>query len=450
MQALKNLTLQLEQRPQKRASNDEGSVVSPIITLLLETLNFGTLDRIPLFTAKSKPRRVADIACSYPDHLGNCFFNRQNNPLLLVEMKSTSYSLSPNHQDYWALFRQLKEQLLGDRSNSARFGLISNGWELQLFRRYRKVIHAVTPVLSLNSQNSESVSKRLHSILQQPQRGLIIGAYNNKGGIGKTTTTLNLGLVLAQQNYKVLLVDFDPNQADLTRLIQKQPIDGLVWDFLKGNRSLNEVLEQYSFSHENQIKKIDLLPADNDFLKANDGEINQQIRLESLRNKLLEISKNYDYILIDMPPNWRWFAKAGVFASDVLLVPASHLNKASLENLEPLIAQFVPEINDAREKLCLEPLGLLPLVLNCYQPTPAQERNCKRFLDDIIKRNNGLAETFQNFFYVQGLLSKKILELHYRVEICRAPLELPRYTPAPLKYKRAKEIYENLIREVFI
>jgi cellulose biosynthesis protein BcsQ len=450
MQALEHLTLQLEQRPQKRASNDEGAVVSPIITLLLETLGFSNLDRIPQFTAKSRPRRIADIACRYPDQMGKYFFNQQSNPFLLVEMKSSSYSLSPEHKDYWELLRQLKEQLLGDRSNSAQFGLISNGWELQLFRRNQKVIYPVTPILNLNPQNSEFISKRLYAILQQPKRGLIIGAYNNKGGIGKTTTTLNLGLVLAQQNYKVLLVDFDPNQADLTRLIQKKPTDGLVWNFLKGTIPFNSVVQKYSFSQGNQINHVDILPADNDFLKADDGQIKQQIRFESLRNELLKVSHHYDYILIDMPPNWRWFAKAGVFASDVLLVPASHVNRASLENLEPLVAQFIPEINDDREKLGLEPLGLLPLVLNCYQPTQAQERNCKSFLDEIIQRNNGLAETFQNFFYVQGLFSKKILELHYKVEICRAPLEAPRYTPAPLKYKRAKEIYENLIREVLI
>jgi cellulose biosynthesis protein BcsQ len=450
MQALRNLTLQLEHRPKRRASNDEGSIVTPIITLLLETLGFGNLDRVPQFTAQSMPRRVADIACRYPGPLGNCFFNQKNNPFLLVEMKSTSYSLFPEHKDYWELVWQLKEQLLGDRSSSAQYGLISNGWELQLFRRYRKVVYPVTPILTLDPQSAESVSKRLDSILQQTKRGLIIGTYNNKGGIGKTTTTLNLGLVLAQQNHKVLLVDFDPNQADLTRLIQKQPVNGLIWDFLKGKNSFNQVIQKYSFSQANQSYQLDLLPADKAFLNADDGKINQQIRLEALRNELLKVSHNYDYILIDMPPNWRWFAKAGVFASDVLLVPASHVNRSSLENLEPLITQFMPEINADREKLSLEPLGLLPLVLNCYQPTQAQERNCKHFLNEIILRNNGLAETFQNFFYVQGLLSKKTLELHYKVEICRAPLEAPYYTPAPLKYKRAKEIYENLIREVLI
>ncbi len=450
MQAIESLTLLLGQRPHSRVGNDEGNVVAPIITSLLETIGFSNLDRIPQFVAQSRPRRIADIACRYPDLLGNSFFNNQQNPFLLVEMKSTSYSLRPENKAYWDLLKQLKEQLSGDRSQDAKFGLISNGWELQLFRRHHKVIHPATPVLSLNCQNAEAISKRLFSILQQPKRGLIIGVYNNKGGIGKTTTTMNLGIVLAQQRYKVLLVDFDHNQADLTRLVQKQPTNGLAWDFLKGTKSFESVLQKYIFLQGNQKVQVDILPADNKFLNEDDNRINQEIRPESLRNKLLQLSQNYDYILIDMPPNWRWFAQTGVFASDVLLVPASHINRASLENLEPLVTHFIPETNKSREKLNLEPLGLLPLVLNCYQPTQAQERNCKNFLDIIIKRNNGWEETLHNFFYVQGLLSKKVLELHYKVEICRAPLEPPHYTPAPLKYKRAREIYENLIREVLI
>jgi hypothetical protein len=87
--------------------------------------------------------------------------------------------------------------------------------------------------------------------------------------------------------------------------------------------------------------------------------------------------------------------------------------------------------------------------LNYYQATEAQVRNCKNFLASLVSRNPVHKETFEHFFYIDGLLGKRFLELPYKVEICRAPMEEP-YLPAPLRYKRAREVYEHLIREVLI
>jgi cellulose biosynthesis protein BcsQ len=447
--AVAQLQSQLAHRPASRASGDESTVVKPIIEKFLEAIGFGSLDRVTEFRTNLTPLRKADIACRHCDKNGLSFFQKQVDPLILVELKATNCRLSPEHKNYWKAFNQLKERLLGNQASSAKFGILSNGWEIQLFRKHHKVVHPVTDILKLDSDNSDKILRTIFEIINEPERGLIISVYNNKGGIGKTTTTVNLGIVLAQQGHNILLVDFDPNQADLTHAFQLKSLKNKVWNSLKSSTSLSSIVQHLTLKHGTQQIHLGVLPADERFLEASDSEIRQEIRLEALMQCLQDISKQYDYILVDTPPNWRWFAQAGTLASDVLLVPASHINRASLENLEILVMKFMPMIGQWRKELNKGAPSLLPLVLNHYQASEAQVRNCKNFLVSLIARNPTHKEVFDNFFYIDGLFGKRFLELPYKVEICRAPLESP-YLPAPLRYKRAKEVYEHLIREVLI
>jgi cellulose biosynthesis protein BcsQ len=449
IKSVAELQAQLAHRPAQRGSGDETTVVRPIIEKLLEVIGFGALDRVSEFRTNLNPLRKADIACRYPDQHGLSFFQKQVSPLMLTELKATNYKLSLEHQNYWKAFGQLKERLLGNQALSSKFGILSNGWELQLFRRYRKVVHPVTEILKLSSESCEKVSQRILKILNEENRGLIISVYNNKGGIGKTTTTANLGIVLAQQGYNVLLVDFDPNQADLTRNFGLEPVRNKVWDSLKGSTPILSVVKHLQLQHGAQQVHLGIVPADERFSEGRAYEAEQEIRLEALMQSLQEISRQYDYVLVDTPPNWRFFAQAGTLASDVILVPASHINRASLENLEVLVTKFMPMLGEWRRELNKGAPSLLPLVLNQYQATEAQVRNCKKFLEHLVDQNLGQKEIFENFFYVNGLFGKRLLELPYKVEICRAPLEEP-YLPAPLRYKRAREVYEHLIREVLI
>lgn len=446
-QALEKFKLQLEHKPQERRKGVEGSVVQPITESLLETLRFGMLDRVSQFRTSSTPKRTTDIACRYPDVNGNHFFTQQHDPFLLVEIKAPSSKFSPTHSDYWEALKQLTEQLLGSYCHTARFGMLSNGWELQLFRRHRKVVHPVTPLLDLIPEKAEQIANDLYRIIHAPNRGIIIGVYNNKGGVGKTTITTNLGVVLAQRNNRVLLVDFDSNQAGLTRLLQLKQTYGMVWDYLKGLSPLFDVLQRYSSGQGKNKVEFDVIVADKKL--QDDAIISQEIRFEYLRNCLVDAARNYDYVLIDMPPNWRWLAQVGVFASDVLLVPAAHSNRESLQNLEDVVTEFLPQVSEWRTTFSDGPPSLLPLVLNCYEYTNASARNCKDFLAGIEKQNSDWKEIFKNFFYVQDKWGRRrIVELPYKVEICRAPLEAPKYVPAPFRYKRARDVYEALIKEV--
>lgn len=119
---------------------------------------------------------------------------------------------------------------------------------------------------------------------------------NQKGGVGKTTSTINVGAGLCREGYKVLLVDLDP-QANLTyslRLSSKR-LETSIYDVLKGSIEPDESI----ISHNG----FDIMPSSIDLSGAEMEFANEPAREMLLKNTLGKFSKDYDYILIDCPPN---------------------------------------------------------------------------------------------------------------------------------------------------
>ncbi len=119
---------------------------------------------------------------------------------------------------------------------------------------------------------------------------------NQKGGVGKTTSTINVGAGLCLQGKKVLLVDLDP-QANLTYSLRmnSQRLDKTIYDVLKGKADPSEAIINHN--------GFDILPSSIDLSGAEMEFANEPARETLLRNTLKKVNGSYDYILVDCPPN---------------------------------------------------------------------------------------------------------------------------------------------------
>jgi chromosome partitioning protein len=143
-----------------------------------------------------------------------------------------------------------------------------------------------------------------------------ISLINNKGGVGKTTSTLNIGKALSLKGKKVLLVDIDP-QGNLTdAFININALKHTIKDLLEGTISdINEVLLK------GVADNIDLIPSNN-LLNGTEENILNKVARETLLKRILEpIKSNYDYILIDCPPSLNLLVLNSLTASTEAIIP---------------------------------------------------------------------------------------------------------------------------------
>lgn len=144
----------------------------------------------------------------------------------------------------------------------------------------------------------------------------VISIVNQKGGVGKTTTTINLSAALAEAGKKVLTIDIDP-QGNTTRGlgINKETLETTVYEMLLKEKKIEEIILKDVFEN------LDLLPADVDLAGAEVELIGVKESNYILDYEVNRIKNNYDFIIIDCPPSLSILTVNALCASDSILVP---------------------------------------------------------------------------------------------------------------------------------
>lgn len=146
--------------------------------------------------------------------------------------------------------------------------------------------------------------------------GRIIAIANQKGGVGKTTTAINLSACLAEAGQNVLAVDFDPQGNATSGLgFEKGYMDKTVYELLVGECELQECIVK-----EVQ-ENLDVLPSDVNLAGAEIELLEEENKESLLKNELDKIAEQYDYIVIDCPPSLNLLTINALTAADTVLVP---------------------------------------------------------------------------------------------------------------------------------
>lgn len=146
--------------------------------------------------------------------------------------------------------------------------------------------------------------------------GKIIAIVNQKGGVGKTTTSVNLTAALGARNKKCLLVDIDPQgNATSGYGVSKKSIEKSSYDLLIGNGTSSEVIIKTNF------KNVDIIPANINLSGAEVELVDIPERESALKKGLAEQRANYDFIILDCPPSLGLITVNALCAADTILVP---------------------------------------------------------------------------------------------------------------------------------
>jgi chromosome partitioning protein len=243
----------------------------------------------------------------------------------------------------------------------------------------------------------------------------ILALANQKGGVAKTTTTLNLGVAFAERGYRVLLIDLDP-QGNLTMSQGLNPdtIERSMFDVLVNRMPIEQVIER---------REVDIAVSSIDLAGADMALSSQIGRERALQKALAPIMDRYDYILMDTPPSLGLLTINAFVAATGVIVPVQteYLSLRGLVQLENTLAMVRENLNPK-----VEIVGILPTMYD-------RRLTHSREADEILRENFGS------------------LVYHTRIRKTIRFAEAPVKGSSVLAYEptgEAAELYRDLAKEV--
>ena len=159
----------------------------------------------------------------------------------------------------------------------------------------------------------------------------VMAITNQKGGVGKTTTTVNLAASLAAAKQRVLLIDLDPQgNATMGSGIEKRDLEATVYHVLLGSKTVAQA------RRKSEVGKYDVLPANRDLAGAEVELVDYLHREARLRDALEQVAAEYDYVLIDCPPALNMLTLNGLCAAKSVMIPMQ-CEYYALEGLSDLV-----------------------------------------------------------------------------------------------------------------
>ena len=435
----------------------EPIVETQFVKPLLEALGFNNQEQFPQFSTGKGGEKVDFAVRKNKD--GDTFLFAPTNPYLLIEVKGrathrgANINLSEGTPLYINTREQLKRYLLSPSCQTAQWGIITNSTHIQLFRRHGRVVIPATPSWLIKKDNIADIIAHIKSLINNPPKALTVCLYNNKGGVGKTTTTLNLAAILTRLGKQVLVVDFDPQQGDLTNSLGLKLATVSLSDCLMDNSlDIQTTIQPFIVKDKSgkDVKLFDVIPADPKMAQYTEAELAAKIEKGAarLRDLLKAFINKYDYILIDCPTSWMFFSQSSVYAADAVLIPTNHNNLASLHNAAKVIKELIPKVKQARKDG--GPIAL-PIFFNGEKVADAALATANKEIDAIITHvHKSSSFNLLPYFYPKartGLIDKTIFTLPNYAVVASAAFSR---IPAVFRHATAAEYYRGLAKEYFL
>lgn len=219
--------------------------------------------------------------------------------------------------------------------------------------------------------------------------GRVISIANQKGGVGKTTTAVNISAILAKRGKKVMLIDADPQGNASSGLGLEKDMENSLYDVLINDANIEDTLQ------DTEIKTLKVCPSNMDLAGAEVELVSEMSREQRLKEKLDEVKDTYDFVIIDCPPSLGLITLNAFTASDSVLIPVQ-CEYFALEGL----GQLLNTINLVKKHLnkTLEVEGAVLTMYDMRTNLSNQVvKEVKRYFEDkvyktVIPRNIKLSE----------------------------------------------------------